>query len=655
MKGLLLRTTILVVTGALVAIPVVQANWVTNGTAVCDTTGAQVEHQITTDGSGGAIVAWVDNRSAPDLYAQKIDSLGVRAWNRQGVPVCAAAFGQHAPKLIPDGAGGAILAWEDGRPDPNLDLYTQRIDRNGNILWTLNGVALCRAVDDQEDPQLTSDGNRGAIVVWQDRRDHSTLAYDIYVQRIDSLGAVQWTMDGVPVCTAVETQEKPQITSDGAGGAIMAWLDYRAGSSYFHLYAQRVDADGNPLWASGGVAVCMAGGPRHDPHIMSDDNGGAIIVWHDRRSYHDIYAQRIDANGTPLWMADGVPVCLAPGIQLYPNLAPDGAGGAIVSWQDMREGNWDIYARRITSLGDTLWTPNGVSICTLSNNQYNPRLTSDGLGGAVIAWEENRTGDDPDIYSQRIDLNGSVMWTTDGIPVTAATAGQNFPRITTDGAHGAIVIWADQRNDATQETDVYIGSVDEFGDIKVPTLVTAYQAGFDGTQVVIRWTVAAPPADAEFFVSRSEFPASGFIDFPSARVEYDGIAYTYTDRSCQPGRVYHYRVDVAAEYGRKNLFQTSPLTVPSLDVRLEQNFPNPFNPRTIIGFSVPSSSHIELTVFDPDGRRVKTLTNRIYPAGRHRASWDGTDSSGNPVSTGIYLYRLRIGKTVLAKKMILVK
>ena len=655
MRGLLLRIMILAVAGALVAIPVVQAHWNTNGTAVCDTTGAQVEHQVTTDGFGGAIVAWVDNRSAPDLYAQKIDSLGARAWNRQGVPVCTAAFGQHSPKIIPDGAGGAILTWEDGRPDPNLDIYTQRIDLNGNSLWTLDGVALCQAGDDQEDPQLTTDGGKGAIIVWQDKRNDPTLADDIYVQRVDSLGIVQWTTDGVPLCTTAGTQEKPQIAPDGAGGAIMAWLDYRAGSGFFHIYAQRVDADGVPLWTANGVAVCTAGGPRYDPHIISDNNGGAIIVWQDRRSFYDVYAQRIDADGNSLWTADGVPVCLAPGYQAFPNLVPDGSGGAVISWQDLRDGNWDIYARRINSQGDTLWTPNGVPICTLVNSQYNPRLTSDGQGGAVIAWEENRTGNDPDIYTQRIDASGSVLWTAGGIPVCAATAGQNFPRITTDGSHGAIVIWGDQRNDATHDTDVYIGSVDEFGDIKVPTLVRTYQAEFDGAQVIIRWTLAESGPGTEFFISRSESPLSDFYDLPAARIEYDGIAYTFTDRNCLPGRVYRYRVDVMDEGGRKNLFQTSPVAVPAGGVLLEQNFPNPFNPGTTIRFSVPSSSHIKLTVFDPDGRRVKTLVNEVYPAGQHKTEWDGTDSRGNPTSTGVYLYRLQAGKTVLTRKMTLVK
>jgi len=72
------------------------------------------------------------------------------------------------------------------------------------------------------------------------------------------------------------------------------------------------------------------------------------------------------------WTTNGVSICTASGGQSYPKILSDGLGGAIITWQDSRSGNYDIYAQRVSSTGVVLWTTNGVSICTASGDQWNP-------------------------------------------------------------------------------------------------------------------------------------------------------------------------------------------------------------------------------------------------------------------------------------------
>lgn len=88
---------------------------------------------------------------------------------------------------------------------------------------------------------------------------------------------------------------------------------------------------------------------------------------------------------------------------------------------------------------------------------------------------------------------------------------------------------------------------------------------------------------------------------------------------------------------------------------LEQNYPNPFNPETIIWFSLPAASTVELTVYNVLGRRVVTLVQGDYPAGSHQVTWNGTDAGGRPVSSGVYLYRLSAGTAAVTRKMMLLK
>jgi hypothetical protein len=88
---------------------------------------------------------------------------------------------------------------------------------------------------------------------------------------------------------------------------------------------------------------------------------------------------------------------------------------------------------------------------------------------------------------------------------------------------------------------------------------------------------------------------------------------------------------------------------------LRQNAPNPFNPRTSIEFDLPSLERVRLDVFQPGGRHVRTLVDRVMSAGRHEVTWDGRDDHGTALSSGIYLYRIQAGRHTKSRRMVLLK
>jgi len=90
-------------------------------------------------------------------------------------------------------------------------------------------------------------------------------------------------------------------------------------------------------------------------------------------------------------------------------------------------------------------------------------------------------------------------------------------------------------------------------------------------------------------------------------------------------------------------------------LRLNQNYPNPFNPKTEILFGLPDDGHVTLEVYDIMGRRVKTLVNGDLRAGNHKIIWDGANDRGEPVSSGMYFYKLSQKENVITKKMMLLK
>jgi hypothetical protein len=224
------------------------------------------------------------------------------------------------------------------------------------------------------------------------------------------MGMAKWTSSGAPVCTLAAYSLRPSLVADDSGGAIVAWADGRAGNA-LHIFAQRVDASGRSQWTTNGVALCTAPNGQDKPVACADGAHGAIVAWADYRSGTslDLYAVRVSPVGAPLWPADGVPVCATPGEQSAARIAPDGVGGAIVTWQDHRGPDWDIYAQRVTALGTIRWAPNGVALCTLANDQNNPTLAPGGPGGAIVAWTDARvSAASSDIYAQGVDSTGAI-------------------------------------------------------------------------------------------------------------------------------------------------------------------------------------------------------------------------------------------------------
>src|SRR5690349_432103 len=148
---------------------------------------------------------------------------------------------------------------------------------------------------------------------------------------------------------------------------------------------------------NGNVALCTAAANQQYSTVISDGVGGAIVCWQDlRSSNNDIYVQRVSAAGEPLWTADGVVLCNAANDQLLPTIASDGAGGAIVTWYDFRNGTADIYAQRVNAAGVPQWTGGGIALCTAPGDQQIPTVASDGAGGAIVTWYDFRSGSSND-------------------------------------------------------------------------------------------------------------------------------------------------------------------------------------------------------------------------------------------------------------------
>ena len=269
----------------------------------------------------------------------------------------------------------------------------------------------------------------------------------------------QWNINtaiNTPICTEAAKQIDPRIMEDGVGGAYITWKDYRPTNALPDIYIQRIDAKGNVKWISNGIGVCTDIKDQSTPAICSDMKGGAIVAWSDWRTgiERDLYAQRIDSNGNIKWMVNGANISNLSNREHSEKITSDGKGGVIIAFEKQIAGVWDVWAQRLDSSGNKMWGAGGIRVCPTDTNKSkrNHRIAKDRSGGAIISWQDNRTGADNytntnyDIYAQRINANGILLWGNTGKPISVGIGDQLNAKIDLDSAsNGAIIAWQDTR------------------------------------------------------------------------------------------------------------------------------------------------------------------------------------------------------------------
>jgi len=108
---------------------------------------------------------------------------------------------------------------------------------------------------------------------------------------------------------------------------------------------------------------------------------------------------------------------------------PDGAGGVFIVWRDSRGGNDDIYLQRLTAAGAVAggWPVNGLLVCGAAGDQQSEVMVSDGAGGVIVAWRDQRFGFNGEIFAQRVSGGGAIApgWPVDGRLLSDGTAAKD--------------------------------------------------------------------------------------------------------------------------------------------------------------------------------------------------------------------------------------
>jgi len=199
-------------------------------------------------------------------------------------------------------------------------------------------------------------------------------------------------------------------------------------------------------------------------------------------------------------------------------------------------------------------------------------------------------------------------------------------------------------------------------------VLSSFTAAVENKTVILNWVTETEPDNAGFYVFRSQHETNDFVQInpsliPAMGDVFSGATYEYTDQLSEFG-TYYYKLQSISLQDVRSFHGPITVAATSVDVKkniipenysLSQNYPNPFNPETTIEFGLPTPGFVEISIYDINGKLVRTLVSEEKRAGNHWLKWDVRDNSGNKVTSGLYFYYFNAGSFSRTLKMILMK
>ena len=158
-------------------------------------------------------------------------------------------------------------------------------------------------------------------------------------------------------------------------------------------------------------------------------------------------------------------------------------------------------------------------------------------------------------------------------------------------------------------------------------------------------------SDDTLFISVTEYPCEDFNDYDECIEEGEMDLFIGELEDIQDFYIHNTLVMLPTG----DDVSLADVTVMPEKFTIHQNYPNPFNPVTTLRYDLPEQTHVNITVYDMLGRKVRTIFNQQQAPGYKSLIWDATNDYGKPVSAGIYLYQIQAGEYMQTKKMVLLK
>lgn len=406
------------------------------------------------------LVAWQDGRNAAttgqDIYGATVSDPGTIGNVSPGASyIINNKSGDQLYPAVAAGAGHFLVAHQSHWDSCVPKIRANKVVTAGPTIGADFAVVNNNSPGDQKTPVIGSLGSE-YLVAWTDTIGGNA---DIRAARVSGEGTVI-DLSGITVRAAAGHQQVGSVAG-GSGGYLVVWEDL----SNYNIYGAKV-VDGvadQPLNIC--VVSAIKGKPSvaYVPGTPPEFPSRFLVTWQDQRfgSYSDIFGALVLVNGTWQVQSD-FPISMGAYNQNEPKVA-GAVSGFFVVWKDYRSGFYaDIWGSRVSTTGSAL-DSSGIQLTSGGYDEYSPSIAGyqdNGNGGQTyfVAWQDYRNGNG-DIFGRRIRVGGAacqgVPYCLNAeIPIVVLTSGQGSPSVGQSGRH-FLVAWQDGRNSATSGQDIY--------------------------------------------------------------------------------------------------------------------------------------------------------------------------------------------------------
>lgn len=367
--------------------------------------------------------------------------------------VAGRASEQVQPKIRATPDGGAYVSWLDNFAG-GYDVYLQRLDAQGNLLWPAPGLLIAdRAVSSTQDYELAVASDGDALIAFNTDGGVSGQALQVGVQRVSPQGVARWASGGVIVSSGAESKNMPRLAVLADGSAAVGW-SYSPAGLRSRTAVTRVSGTGTLLWATPVEEVNASNFNLNLSDLQpagasaGDGSLAALFVLQNGTTgsaARHLFAQKYDASGSRQWATGGalLPIFTTGSIQLgnFPTFVPDGQGGAVFAW-------YETGGARNASLQHALSTgalkfPAALATAgsTAGLIRISASVAFDPLSGAYYVASTQVTSPTQNQWQavvQKFDASGARLW-GDGVAISPLSTGQtSFVQCAVQG-DGAVV------------------------------------------------------------------------------------------------------------------------------------------------------------------------------------------------------------------------
>ncbi|RKX83379.1 MAG: hypothetical protein DRP70_14860 [Spirochaetes bacterium] len=310
---------------------------------------------------------------------QSFDDSGNLLWGEEGILVTNSIWEQYNVQLS-SYEGFYYAGWTEYNGDwfnPEINIYAQKLDENGNLLWGDAGVLISDMSIENNLQEIA-----GRCFIWELNYWPENI---IFAKLIDENGntAPGWEEDGTAISNAGFMNYSPEGLQIPQGYLIL-WKN--SFDSQCDIWGQIITEEGNILWQQGGLSLVAQ--PNDQVFFKFQFDEFLYLVWQDFRTgtQNEIYAQKFDENGNELWQTGGVLV----GEGCNPDIEKIG-NQLLIVWEKHNEENFeDIYVQLLSLDGDIQWNPEGELICDAFWWQKNPQIVKNESNDVYIGWLDDR-------------------------------------------------------------------------------------------------------------------------------------------------------------------------------------------------------------------------------------------------------------------------